>query len=111
MKKIAFALLLSMPCGFAGAALTSDEKIYLNSKDVMVGNNGIYVNLDGVIVAVDDLNYDEQGINITPQSIKGDYFLKSSEACARCGGKKKKKKPDTSAQEVPVEPPAAPATN
>ncbi len=63
MRKIALALLASVT--FTGVnASTMDDKVYISSRDVMVGDNGIFVNIDGTVYQADQLGYDEYGVNV-----------------------------------------------
>lgn len=44
----------------------SNEKIYVSSNDILIGNNGIFVKLNDQIVQVQMVSYDSQGIFIEP---------------------------------------------
>lgn len=66
MKKYAFTLLMAM-CAYTNLAsasniLSADDRVYLSSKDIIVGDNGIFVHLDGDVVQVQSLSTDEQGL-------------------------------------------------
>lgn len=89
MKKIALALMACVSFSFINASISMDDKIYVSSRDVMVADNGIYVNLDGTLVEVEALGHDAVGINISPSSIKD--TLPGREACDQCQAAKKKK--------------------
>jgi hypothetical protein len=89
MKKITLALLACLSVGFVNASTSMDDEIYISSRDVMVGNNGIYVNLEGTIVEVEGIDFDEAGIHINPTRIRN--WHSDRDACEQCEAAKKKK--------------------
>jgi hypothetical protein len=67
MRKIFMILSL---CFVVNASATTanflEEKIYVSSNNILIGDNGIFVKLDGQIVQVQMISYDSQGIFIEP---------------------------------------------
>jgi len=83
-------------CGYSASSF-ADDKIYICSKDVMIAENGIFVNIDGYVAVVDSVHYDEKGIYISSNPIatwiceNGHYVYPSEgNTCPKCGGKNRK---------------------
>lgn len=72
MQKYLSALLLILINGFSTNAAAFevshlDEKFYIPSQSILIGDNGIFVNLNGYVETVDSLYRDQGGIYIVPK--------------------------------------------
>lgn len=88
MKKIALTLLAAL--SFAAISASSqDDRIYIPSSDIMVGNNGIFVNIEGTVFKAHQISHDENGIYV---HLENNYsHPEPLQACEKCGKAQKKK--------------------
>ena len=61
MNKFLCILSLFFACSCFAQAFNQD-RIYINSKDVLIGDNGIFVNLNGHVMQINGLFKDEVGL-------------------------------------------------
>lgn len=64
MKKLLFYIFTATALGSLASSIAND-KIYVNSKDVMIAENGIFIHHDGAILLVDNIAFDGQGIYVS----------------------------------------------
>jgi len=50
----------------------AQDKNYVNPKNVTIADNGIFVNLDGLMITVNDIAYDEQGMYISSENLNNE---------------------------------------
>ena len=64
MKKYLYALMLFV--SYCNASTIeenlSTDKIYISSKDLLIGDNGIFINVNGQVIQVNELFHDEGGL-------------------------------------------------
>lgn len=99
MKKYLYAI-LAIACCFSTYSFAYD-KVYINSKDVMVANNGIYLNFDDNVIQVSGISFDENGIYfespdlnsipthqawICPNKNCLHHNISWNKQCSKCGG-------------------------
>jgi hypothetical protein len=68
LLKICFLLILQCSCYAkddvheSSIAKVHGEKIYLKPGVIQIANNGIFINVDGRLIAIDHLEMDDQGV-------------------------------------------------
>ncbi len=67
MKIFLSAFLSLIICSFSNVFASSEMdnlegKIYLDSRQIMIGNNGIFANLDGQVIQIESIFYDNEGL-------------------------------------------------
>lgn len=61
MQKNLYLLFLVLVLGYSVHSLAED-KLYVNPEDVVIDQNGIFVNYEGNVISANNLTYDEKGI-------------------------------------------------
>ena len=97
MKKCLW-MMLALSCLISTAR--ADEKIYLDSECILVGNNGIFAKVNGDIMQLAYLAYDEEGLYTQLSFVpdKAAWFCKTcnrhrwawQDPCPICGQEKPK---------------------
>lgn len=68
MKKFLCTLLILASSysisSFANHEELSKNDTYVSSKDILIGDNGIFVNVNGQVIRAQNLHYDDQGFQI-----------------------------------------------
>jgi len=81
MQKV-YLVFLVLALGYSVSALAED-RLYVNSEDVVIDQNGIFVNFEGDVISVNTVSHDEQGLYLKFSEIKKLNDLKSW-ICKRC---------------------------
>lgn len=67
MKKFILGLCLSLAClnveaTYASSNENSVNKFYISSKDLLIGDNGIFVKIDQTIIPVETITHEGEGV-------------------------------------------------
>lgn len=73
-----------------------DNKVYLKPGSIQIAQNGIFINLEGELLAIDHLESDQEGVYFEPRKLKIKYCENCEwplvwGKCLNPGCKKKKK--------------------
>lgn len=71
MNKYLCAFLVTL-CSYSNNSY-ANEKIYVDSKDVMVADNGIYVKYDDNVLQTRSIVFDDNGIYFIPTDLNNDF--------------------------------------